>query len=197
VIDLRRATDMIVMQPGHYPPQPGETHMQLLGDGLVHVDYGEPEQVFLVRVIQVPRVPLLDTGRPLGDLGEGVEAWLAAVSVDNYLTVTLEGRGAGAEAALQTYRDQYARWEATAQTHPGAVTPEWPGERLLSVIPTLSDDADTQYHIDAGQTGGPEREWLHVWQYRPTPPAKATTLHLAVQVGEHLTTINLALPGST
>jgi hypothetical protein len=184
---------MIVMQPRRYPPQPGETHMQLLGDGLVHVDYGEPEQVFLVRVIRVPRVPLLDTARPLGDLGDGIEAWLVGVSVDNYVTVTLEGRGAGAEAAVQTYRDQWA----IVQNHPGAPPPEWPGERLLGVTPTLSDDVDTEYHIDSGQTGGTEREWLHVWQYRPTPPAEATTLHLAVQVGERLTTVDLALPSNT
>jgi hypothetical protein len=56
-----------------------ETHMQLLGDGLVHVDYGEPEQVFLVRMIRVPRVPLLDTARSLGDFGDGVEVWSMAV----------------------------------------------------------------------------------------------------------------------
>jgi hypothetical protein len=186
---------MIVMQPRHHPHR--ETHMQLLGDGLVHVDYGEPEQVFLVQVIPVPRVPLLDAARPLGDLGDGVEVWLAGVSVDNYVTVTIEGRGAGAEAEIQTYRDQFARWEATVQTRPGAPSPEWPGERLLGVIPTLSDDVGTEYHIDAGQTGGPDREWLHVWQYRPTPPAEATTLHLAVQIGEHVTTVDLALPGNT
>jgi hypothetical protein len=183
---------MIVMQPRHHPHR--ETHMQLLGDGLVHVDYGEPEQVFLVQVIQVPRVPLLDAARQLGDLGEGVEVWLAGVSLDNYVTVTIEGRGAGAEAEIQTYRDQFARWEATVQ-NPGTQSPEWPGERLLGVIPTLSDDVDTQYDIDAGQTG--QREWMHVLQYRPTPPAEATTSHLTVQIGEHVTTVNLALPGNT
>jgi hypothetical protein len=187
VIDVRMATDMLVMKPGRDPREPGETHKQLLGDGLVHVDYNEPEQVFLVRVIRVPRVPLLDTARSLGDLGDGIEVWLAGVSVDNYVTVTLEGRGVGAAAALETYRDQFARWEATEQTHPGAPSPEWPAERLMRVIPTLSDDVDTEYHIDAGENRGPE--WLHVWQYRPTPPAEATTLHLAVQVGEHLITV--------
>jgi hypothetical protein len=150
------ATDMIVMKPGRDPREPGETHRQLLGDGLVHVDYSEPEQVFLVRVIRIPRVPLLDTARSLGDLGDGIEVWLAGVSVDNYVTVTLEGRGTGAEAALQTYRDQYARWEAMEQAHPGAPSLEWPGERLLGVIPTLSDDVDTEYHMDAGENRGPE-----------------------------------------
>jgi hypothetical protein len=140
-------------------------------------------------------VPLLDTARSLGDLGDGIEVWLAGVSVDNYVTVTLEGRGVGAAAALETYRDQFARWEATEQSHPGAPSPEWPAERLMRVIPTLSDDVDTEYHIDAGENRGPE--WLHVWQYRPTPPAEATTLHLAVQVGEHLITVDLALPRST
>jgi hypothetical protein len=189
MIDVRMATDMIVMKPGRDPREPGETHKQLLGDGLVHVDYGEPEQVFLVRVIRVPRLPLLDTARPVGDLSDGIEVWFAGVSADNYVTVTLEGRGVGAEAALQAFRDQFARWKATEQTHPGAPSPDWPGERLLRVTPTLSDDVDTEYHIDAGQTGGTEREWLHVWQYRPTPPAEATTLHLAIQVGEQLTTV--------
>jgi hypothetical protein len=61
----------------------------------------------------------------------------------------------------------------------------------------LSDDVDTEYHFDAGHTGGTEPEWLHVWQYRRTPPAEATTLHLAVQLGEHLTIVDLALPRNT
>jgi hypothetical protein len=45
-------------------------------------------------------------------------------------------------------------------------------------------------------TIAPGREWRHVWQYRPTPPAEATTLNVAVQVGEHLRIVNLALPGN-
>jgi len=114
-IDLRKATDMIVVTAGRNPDV-AEEHMQLLGDGLVHVDYGEADQVFLVQVTRIPRVRLLDVARPLGVFDDGMEVWLAGVTVDNYVTVTLEGRGAAAQAALQPYRDQ----RATAGTLGGA-----------------------------------------------------------------------------
>ena len=154
-----------------------------------------PSKSFSYGSSGVPRVPLLDTARSLGDLEDGIEVWLAGVSLDNHVTVTLEGRGTGAEAALETYRNHYVRWEATAQTHPDLPSPEWPAERPVRVIPTLSDDVDTEYHIDAGENRGPE--WVHVWQYRPTPPTEATTLRLAVQLGGHPTTIDLPLPRNT
>jgi hypothetical protein len=192
-IDLRAATDMIVMTGGRDPREPGETHKQLLGDGLVHVDYGEPGQVFLVRVTRVPRVPLLDEARPLGFLDDGVAAWLIGVSVDNFVTVMLEGRGAAAESALQRYRDEQADREQAAGARPDTSPPVWPAERLLAVSLTLSDDAGTKYQIEGAQTGGDGREWVHVWHYRPTPPPEATTVRLAAQVGSSLTAHDLPL----
>jgi len=192
-IDLRKATDMIVVTAGRNPDV-AEEHMQLLGDGLVHVDYGEADQVFLVQVTRIPRVRLLDVPRPLGVFDDGMEVWLAGVTVDNYVTVTLEGRGAAAPAALQGYRDQRARWEADAQARSDTEPPAWPAERLLAVTLTLRDDVGSDYQINTGQTGGTGREWLHEWSYRPTPPPAATTLHLTAQVDQTLTTLDLALP---
>ena len=191
------ATDMIVMRPRRDPREPGDTDKQLLGDGLVRVDYGEPGQVFLVQVTQVPRVSLLDAARPLGGLDDGIEVWLAGVTVDTFVAVTLQGRGAGGESALQRYKDQRAGWDAAVQARPDAASPAWPAERLLVVNLTLSDNLGTEYQINSGQTGGMGREWLNVWHYLPMPPPEATTLHLAGQVGDDITTLELALPAHT
>jgi hypothetical protein len=169
------ATDMIVMRPRRDPREPGETHKHLLGDGLVRVDYGEPGQVFLVQVAQVPRVPLIDAARALGGLDDGIEVWLADVTVDTFAGVTLEGRGDAAQSALQTYKDERAGWEGAVQDLPDAAAPAWPAERLLVVNLTLSDNQATQYQINSGQTGGTGREWMNVWHYLPMPPPEATT----------------------
>jgi hypothetical protein len=196
-IDLRMATDMIVMTRGRDPREPGETHTQLLSDGLVHVDFGEPGQVFLVQVTRVPRVPLLDDVRLLGVLDDGIEVWLTGASVDNFVTVAVEGRGAVADSALQSYRDQRTDWERPARDRPDALPPAWPAERLLAVGLTLSDNLGTVYQVEGGQTGGDSREWLHTWQYRPAPRPESTMLHLAAQVGSRLTTLDLQLPART
>jgi len=197
-IDLRMATDMIVMTCGRDPREPGETHKHLLGDGLVHVDYSEPGQVFLVQVMRIPRVPLLDDAKQLGVLHDGIEVWLTGISVDNFVTVTLEGRGAAADSALQNYRDERTSWELHAVKYqPDARPLAWPAERLRTASLTLTDDVGTDYRIDSGQTGGDGREWVDASQYRPTPRSEATTLQLAARVGSSLTTLDVPLPANT
>lgn len=197
-IDLPTATDMIVMTRRRDPREPGETHKHRLGDGLVHVDYGEPDQVFfLAHVIRVPRVSLQDEPRPLGVLDAGVEVWLTGVRLDDFVTVTLDGRSVAADAALQTYQAQRASREKAMKAQPDDRPPAWPAAHLQAVSLTLSDDLDTAYWIDSGQTGGAGREWRSAWQYRPTPPSKATTLHLVAQVASSVTTLALSLPAST
>lgn len=78
----------------------------------------------------------------------------------------------------------------------GAQPAAGPAERLAHVNLTLSDDVDTQYRVDGGQSAGAEREWMHLRQYRQRHVTKATILHLAVQVEGHLATVNLALPNN-
>jgi hypothetical protein len=83
------------------------------------------------------------------------------------------------------------------KAQPGGRRPARPAAHLQAVSLTLSDDLDTAYRIDSGQTGGAGREWLSAWKYRPALPPKATTLHLGAQVGSSLTTLDLSLPANT
>lgn len=164
----------------------------LLGDGLVHVDFGEPDQVYLVQVTPVPRVVVTDNATQLGVLEDGLEVWLAAVTLDNFVTVKLEGRGPVADSGTVQYRNDWASWEASGgHLHD---PPAWPAERLGTIEVTAADDLGTDYQLHNGKSGGDGSEWLVVRRYMPTAPPGASTLRICVHLGAQVETVELPLP---
>ncbi|MBE1485355.1 hypothetical protein [Plantactinospora soyae] len=165
---------LLFRHPTESSPVPGS--VELLDDGTFHVDYHDPEYVYLVTVRQVPRVRLpLDRSMPVGEVA-GVPAELVQVSIANHVDVLLDaGPGPSRDAASNDFAAAYRQWERQAEPD---TPPPWPGEQLGAIALAVSDDVGTSYRRVSGQTGGPGKEWQVRWSFRPTPPATAGRLTL-------------------
>jgi hypothetical protein len=191
MVDLPQLTDQL-MDIGRGEQEPsgsGERHSQIMSPGVVHLDFGDPDHVFTVTATRVPRVSLpVGDGVPLGE-AEGVEVHLTRVRVDNYVTLTLQGRGAVAQEIEQEHAAATRDWQEQVVHDRHAPHPPWPAERLGGA-PRLHDDVGTQYAPASGVIGGDGRLWTADWLYRPPPPAHATIL--IVETGA--SRVELALP---
>jgi len=98
MVDLSTATQLLAMGAGRLP-RPASCHRTLLADGVVHVDYADPDHVFLVTVTQVPRVHL-PTGDPVVADLDGVPVRLVDVELANHVTIALAATGPVAEQRL-------------------------------------------------------------------------------------------------
>ncbi|MFC6019826.1 hypothetical protein ACFP2T_26920 [Plantactinospora solaniradicis] len=174
-------------------PSPVASSVERLDDGTFHVDYHDPDHVYLVTVRQVPRIRIpLEQTVLVGEVA-GVRAELVQVSLANHVEVVLDAeQGPSREAASDDFAAAYRRWEEQAE--PGA-PPPWPGEQFGNVALAVSDDIGTAYHLVSGQTGGMGTEWEVRWSFRPTPPATAgrLTLDFTPPAGESVR-VELPLP---
>lgn len=174
-------------------PEPVTRSVERLDDGTFHVDFDDPEHVYLVTVREVPRIRLpLEHPVLVGEV-DGVRAELLRVSLANHVEVVLGAeQGPSREAASTDFAAAYRQWEE--QVEPGA-PPPWPGERLGTTALVVSDDVGTPYRLASGQTGGEGTEWEVRWGFRPTPPATARrlTLDFTPSAGESVR-IELPLP---
>ncbi|WP_406038695.1 hypothetical protein OG799_26490 [Micromonospora sp. NBC_00898] len=161
----------------HQPEPPPASSVERLGDGALHVDYHDPDHVYLVTVSQVPRIRL-PLQRPLavGEVG-GVRAQLVQVALANHIEVTLDAeQGPSRQAGLSDFLDRYENWGQRAD--PESPPPQWPAEAFTRLIPGVSDDIDTPYRLASGQAGGSGTEWEVHWSFLPTPPVEARLLTL-------------------
>jgi hypothetical protein len=176
MVDVRQATQILVMAGGRHPLRTSEMSKELIADGAVHVDFGEPEQVFLLTVTAVPRRQLLHAPQVVAEMGD-VEAWLVGLEIANHVTLRLEGRGPGADQALQTYREAHETWLANPQTEP----PDWPATHLPEILQTVTDDVGTHYTLASAAGGGERHPWRYVSNYLPVPPGQASSLRLSFE----------------
>jgi len=192
MVDLRELTDVLVMRPPLDALGTGESLRAALSDGVVHVDLGDPDRVFLVTVTEVPRRRLLAEPVVVADL-DGVDVHLVGVEVDNVVTVRLEGRGPAARERLASYGRLRGAWDV----EPVGAPPPWPAALLRSIDVVVTDDLGTPYRPHTAECGGEGREWLHVAHLRPYPPVAARTLRLSFRCsGGRTTTVELPLDGS-
>lgn len=158
-------------------PEPLAGSVERLDDGAFHVDYHDPDHVYLVTVRQVPRIRLpLERPVLVGEVA-GVRAELVQVSLANHIEVTLDAEHAPPrETALSDYMALYRQWEERAER--GSPPPPQPGEQFGRIAVTISDDLGTRYRRASGEFGGMGTEWVVRWLFRPTPPATARRLML-------------------
>ncbi|MGY1844015.1 hypothetical protein [Modestobacter sp. SYSU DS0875] len=146
----------------------------------MHVDFGDPDHVFLATVTRVPRIHL-PTGDPVvAELGS-VEVRLTDVELANHVTIVLEGTGPVAEEQVRAYTDAFTTWGAAPQ-HLEA-PPSAPGERLSALRYWVTDDVGTAYSVSTGEFGGSEHPWRALLRFLPTPPADARRLQITVGDG--------------
>ncbi|GAA2361464.1 hypothetical protein [Dactylosporangium salmoneum] len=192
--DVIRA--LLFRRPG-VEPEPRARSVERLDDGTFHVDYHDPDHVYLVTVRQIPRVRLpLERPAPVGQVG-GVRAELVQVSLANHIEVVLDAEpGPPREAALDAYLTSYGQWAERAE--PGSPPPPQPGEQFGRIALAVSDDSGTAYRLASGQLGGTGMEWTVRWLFRPTPPvtARRLTLDFTSPAGPPVS-ISLPLPPFT
>jgi hypothetical protein len=152
MVDLRTATQAIMFGGTDKRRTPTSGGKLLLADGVVHVDFGDPDQVFLVSVVQVPRVRLPVGQVALGEV-DGVTVHLVEASTANRLELVIEGRG-----------------------QEGIDVPGWPAERLMAVPTAVTDDVGTTYRFTSAEAGGEDRPWRAIELFRPVPPPDAAML---------------------
>ena len=139
---------------GHEPPR----WTQVLGDGVLHVSYGDDGPVFLVTVEEVERrrwVP--EQPIALGSVA-GLDAELVGVVVDNFVHVQLRVVG-------------------SVPDHPA----EDPALRLSRVQVSIDDGLGTSYEFSAGQFGGTGTERAGQQSFRPRPPTDVDQLVLTLR----------------
>lgn len=179
MVDLSRATSELVFgQSGRGPAL--ASSKQLLDEGLVHADFYDPDWVFLVRVTQVSRVALTVPDTRVARV-DGVDVYLVGASIDNYLTLVLEGRKPpggqlGHEHAVATQD-----WAAPAAAGGVGQPPRWPAERLARIEVTVTDDQGSAYQMSSAEAGGEDSPWRFVQHFRATPPPTAATLFVRFQ----------------
>ncbi|NHC15036.1 hypothetical protein [Motilibacter deserti] len=154
----------------------------LLSEDTAHVDLGDPDQVFLVHVVAVPRARVPVEGSTVEF--EGLELRLVSVAVDNFVTLELEGVGPLAAERRSAYEAEWRAWTETgAQT--GEAPPSWPAEVLAQVPLTVNDDRGTQYQLNSGEAGGTGTPWRYLARFRPAPPSTVRELVVSVAGFEH------------
>lgn len=155
-------------------------HMQLLEEGLVHVDYGDEDHVFLVRVDEVPRVRLpVPSPRRLAEVLPGLWAELVEVSVANHVRVRLAAEDGPVKQAMEVrYAEDFKTWAGATGGEPPVQSPSWPAEAIMRLEVGLADDLGTSYQWSSGQAGGERDVWLAERLFRPLPPAAARRLIL-------------------
>ncbi|MFG2045237.1 hypothetical protein [Dactylosporangium sp. NPDC048998] len=192
--DLEGVIRALLLRRPWAEPEPVSRSVERLDDGTFHVDYHDPDHVYLVTVRQIPRIRL-PLERPLivGEV-DGVRAELLQVSLANHIEVTLDAeQGPPRGAALNDYATSFKRWAERAGH--GSPPPPSPGEQFRRIALAISDDSGTPYRLASGQFGGTGTECLAWWGFRPTPPeiARRLTLDFTSPAGTSVR-VNLPLP---
>ncbi|MEV8518149.1 hypothetical protein [Dactylosporangium sp. NPDC051484] len=191
--DLEGVIRALLFQRPRAESEPVSRSVERLDDGAFHVDYHDPDHVYLVTVRQIPRIRLpLECPLIVGEV-DGVRAELVQVSLANHIEVTLDAeQGPSREAALNDYKTSFKRWAARAGR--GSPPPS-PGEQFGRITLAISDDSGTPYRLASGEFGGTETECSAWWGFRPTPPkiARHLTLDFTSPAGTSVR-VNLPLP---
>jgi hypothetical protein len=145
--------------------------------GVLHLDYGEDEGVFLVTVQQVPRIRL-PLGAPVHVATvDGVGIALVSVALANHVEVRLDALPGPRQAELTgAFEAEHGAWAAAAQ--PDAMPPPWPAESCTALGIAVADDVGTAYVRAFGQAGGDGTPCETRATFRPQPPDEATSLIL-------------------
>ncbi|MQA33566.1 hypothetical protein [Modestobacter roseus] len=178
MVDLSDATQLLVFGSTRVP-KPESRHLLLLAEGVVHVDFDDPDHVFLATVTRVARVHL-PTGDPVVAVLDGVGVRLTDVELANHVTVVLAGSGPDAEEQARAYTEAFSAWGAVARHE---APPSAPGERLSALHCGVTDDVGTVYALSSGAFGGSEDPWQGRWQFLPLPPPDARRLRVTVGDG--------------
>ncbi|GHE07636.1 hypothetical protein [Klenkia taihuensis] len=198
MVDLDRVTEMVGLGDWSGVELPEGTHIEQIGPGRIHADFGDPDHVFLVTVQQVTRRQLVAEPRPVLTRADGVVVELRAVEVANHVTLTLSATGPAAAAGSARYRsdvDAWARRVRAALDAGRSADPErpprHPADDVADLPVELTDDAGTTYAWVTGMAGHEDDPWRYVLHLRPTPPPEARALRIRVGDGD---TVDLDLP---
>ncbi|KUL28864.1 hypothetical protein [Actinoplanes awajinensis] len=142
----------------------------------------DPDHAYLVTVERVPRVRLpLSNPVLAAETHDGVRALLTDVAIANHVEVTLDAEATPAtRAAVTAYRAAFEAWATSPdRDHP----PSWPGETLMHLPVTVTDDLGTSYRMSSGHGGGDGAEWRAHHKFLPRPPAAARLLTIHLPAG--------------
>jgi len=149
--------------------------MERLAQGLVHVDYNDPDHVFLVRVEQVKRRRLAVPDDPVAHVGDAVVLLIEA-TIANHLELMLEVRGEEVDEELRRRPERTQKWIAAGGPERGDSPPTgWASDVMQSLQVVVRDDLRTAYRF--ASSGGWDSEHANGTRSRllPTPPVEATS----------------------
>jgi hypothetical protein len=135
--------------------------------------------VFVLTLQQVPRRRLgPDTPVRVGRIDD-LEVDLNAVIVDTGIHVDLSIRDSPRrDALLLEFQADFDSWAALRDRD--AEPPRNPGERLLTVTISITDDVGTTYTSHQARAGGTGTEWQARRSFLPAPPSRARQLAVAL-----------------
>lgn len=150
-------------------------------EGVVHLDYNDPDYAYRLTVTTVPRRHLDVPDSNVAEIS-GIGIRLTSVEICNDTTVVIDAHdGPSYQADMTAFRAAYERWEQTAQ-RPLPPPPEWPAGKFFGCV-CLSDDVGTDYVLHGGRSGGSGTEFECTHTFDPVPPVNAQ--HLRVDVVDH------------
>lgn len=161
-------------------PRRSATQLQ---PGQWHLDYRDEEHVYLLAVRQVPRRRLgPQQALPLGSI-DGIDVALTGVTVDNYVHVRIAGLpGERRDTLTRQYEQSLDDWTRQQSTGQDVDPPAQPGERLMRVRVSRTDDLGTPYAWAGGRAGGSGTDWVSSHALLPVPPPAARQLHVVLHV---------------
>ncbi|WP_328291323.1 hypothetical protein OG218_00900 [Kineococcus sp. NBC_00420] len=149
-----------------------------LGPGAFRLDYGQEEQVFVVKVDAVPVRRLGPTAPVTVGVVAGLSVRLIGVRVDTHVVVGLDVEPSPRrDAVLAEYEQAFAEWAEVGRER-GEAAPEQPGTRLFEVVVEVTDDVGTVYSTEGANAGGSGTDWLGQRFFAPLPPVEAKWLRL-------------------
>jgi hypothetical protein len=185
MVDLPTATQSLFFDKRNRLGTPSR-EMEVLDEGVVHIDYGDPDHLFIARIQVVPRLRL-PVREDVVTQVEEVDVRIVDVSVHNFISVTVRGIGSAADSIERDYEEKYAAW----LEDPSGQSPTYPAERLSLLTLSVQDDLGTRYEFRSGMAGG-EDPWAFTWRFTPTPPDTATGLRVSMGSAD----VHIALLGN-
>jgi hypothetical protein len=183
---LAGVTSLLEVVNSLFGPPGGPRHarsMEVIGDGVIHVEYPEDDHVYLVTVRRIPRIVLpLQGPLRVGALA-GVPVQLVRIAVANHVQVILDAApGPERDAALADFEQRYRQWEQDSNRN--RQPPAWPAEQLSAIPIAIFDDLGTVYRSHSAEAGGHGTEFRSRRNFLPAPPQQAKRLTVQVTPSE-------------
>lgn len=158
-----------------------------MSPGTFRLDYGDCDHVFVLTLTQLPCRQLGPAGPLLIGHVDGLDVQLTAVVVDTHVHVDLDIPESARRAEMfRAYQASFERWAASLPND--VEPPAQPGDRLMTVAITVTDDIGTPYTFHSGRSGGSGTEWQARRSFVPVPPIGATSLKVSLRTSDDAVT---------